>query len=71
MKYICLVQQYVNIVLLYYQYVVILTTDHYTLGTYHDGANHFVNFVLSARPISCPSATEQYDSVSFVFLESH
>ena len=27
------------------QTVVILTTDHYTPGTYHDGVDHFVNFV--------------------------
>ena len=38
---------------LYYQYVrvVLLTTDHYPPGTYHDGVDHFVNFVPSSRPI--------------------
>ena len=42
----------------YYQYVtvvVILSTDHYTPGTYHDGVHHFVNFVPSSAPGRVPA----------------
>ena len=50
------------------QTVVILTTDHYTPGTYHDGVHHFVNFVPRLPADILPSDNSQhYDSVSFVY----
>ena len=52
------------------QLVVILTTDHYTPGTYHDGVHHFVNFVRLPAHI-LPSDNSQPQHTASTMTQYH